>query len=184
MGVERMAGSNPEFGMAEPTEWITHDMKQSELRFYASPVAANNDDRTHAGDRGVGSLQQRAHGVVDLHGAQEPWHELLRRESSPIEALAVQRQLNKVQVLIEVRRDLPAYTLRGYKVRGLFFGEGNLPVERREVSMPDAAPRGETKLELVFTQPEAPVHIQIDVLRPTSFSAYSLDWKPWLPASS
>jgi len=43
MGVERMAGSNPEFGMAEPTEWITHDhadMKQSELRFYASPLAA------------------------------------------------------------------------------------------------------------------------------------------------
>ncbi|MDQ2776457.1 MAG: beta galactosidase jelly roll domain-containing protein, partial [Acidobacteriota bacterium] len=25
MGVERMAGSNPEFGMAEPTAWITHD---------------------------------------------------------------------------------------------------------------------------------------------------------------
>src|SRR5262249_19989870 len=25
MGVERMAGSNPEFGMAEPENWITHD---------------------------------------------------------------------------------------------------------------------------------------------------------------
>lgn len=25
MGMERMAGSNPEFGMAEPQEWITHD---------------------------------------------------------------------------------------------------------------------------------------------------------------
>ncbi len=25
MGVERMAGSNPEFGMAEPRKWITHD---------------------------------------------------------------------------------------------------------------------------------------------------------------
>ncbi len=25
MGVERMAGSNPEFGMAEPSEWIDHD---------------------------------------------------------------------------------------------------------------------------------------------------------------
>lgn len=25
IGVERMAGSNPEFGMAEPDEWITHD---------------------------------------------------------------------------------------------------------------------------------------------------------------
>ena len=26
MGVERMAGSNPEFGMAEPVEWIEHDL--------------------------------------------------------------------------------------------------------------------------------------------------------------
>ena len=25
MGVERMAGSNPEFGMAEPSQWIAHD---------------------------------------------------------------------------------------------------------------------------------------------------------------
>jgi beta-galactosidase len=25
MGVERMAGSNPEFGMAEPSQWITYD---------------------------------------------------------------------------------------------------------------------------------------------------------------
>src|SRR5882672_556683 len=25
IGVERMAGSNPEFGMAEPSQWITHD---------------------------------------------------------------------------------------------------------------------------------------------------------------
>jgi len=41
-----------------------------------------------------------------------------------------------------------------------------------------SAPGSETKLELVFTQPEAPVDIQIDVLRPTSFSACSLDWKP------
>jgi hypothetical protein len=24
--------------------------------------------------------------------------------------------------------------------------------------------------------PEAPIHVQIDVLRPTSFSAYTLDW--------
>jgi beta-glucuronidase len=145
-----------------------------------------NDYRTQAGDRGVGALQQRVHGVVDLYGAQKPSYELLRRESSPIEALAVQRQLNGsqaltqvlIQVVIKVRRDLPAYTLRGYKLQGLFFGQGNVPVERLEVDLPDAAPGSETNLELVFTQPEPPVHVQIDVLRPTSFSAYFLDWKP------
>jgi beta-galactosidase len=153
----------------------SHDAAIRSQDFIGGAISFGYDDyRTHVGDRGVGSLQQGAHGVVDLYGAQKPSRELLRRESSPIEALAVQRQLNKFQVLTQVRRDLPAYTLRGYKVRGLFFGEGNIPVERREVNMPDAAPGGETKLELVFAQPEAPVHIQIDILRPTSFSAYSL----------
>jgi beta-galactosidase len=137
-----------------------------------------NDYRTQMGDRGVGPLQQRVHGVVDVYGAQKPSYELLRRESSPIESLAAQPQLNKFRVLIKIRRDLPAYTLRGYKLRGVFFGQGNIPVERQEVDLPDAAPGSEIKLELVFTQLEPPVHIQIDVLRPTSISAYSLDWKP------
>jgi beta-galactosidase len=137
-----------------------------------------NDYRTHVGDRGAGSLQQRVHGVVDLYGAHKPSYELLRSESSPIESLTVERQRNKFAVLIRVRHDLPMYTLRGYRLRGLFFGEGNIPVERQEVDLPDAAPGSETKLELAFSQTEEPMHIQIDVLRPTSFSAYFLDWKP------
>jgi beta-galactosidase len=136
-----------------------------------------NDYRTHVGDRGVAVLQQRIHGVVDVYGAQKPSYELLRRESSPIESLTVKHQLNKFQVLLKVRRDLPMHTLRGYRLRGLFFGEGNIPVERQEVDIPEAAPGNETTLELGFTQTEAPIHIQIDVMRPTSFSAYSLDWR-------
>jgi hypothetical protein len=71
------------------------------------------------------------------------------------------------------------YTLRGYRLRGLFFGEGDIPTERQVVDLPEATPGSETKLELVFTQSEAPIHVQIDVLRPTSFfSAYGFDWKP------
>jgi beta-glucuronidase len=137
-----------------------------------------NDYRTHVGDRGVGCLQQRVHGVVDVYGAHKPSYEVLRRESSPIESLTVERELNKFRVLITTRRDLPMYTLRGYKLRGLFFGEGNIPVERQEVDLPEAAPGSETALELRFTRSEVPLHIQIEVLRPTSFSAYLLDWRP------
>jgi len=137
-----------------------------------------NDYRTHVGDRGVGVLQQRVHGVVDLYGARKPSYELLRSESSPIESLSVAHELNNFQVLIRVRRDLPMYTLRGYKLRGLFFGQGNIPVERQEVDLPDAAPGSQFKLSIAFTQPAAPLHVQIDILRPTSFSAHSLDWKP------
>lgn len=137
-----------------------------------------NDYRTHVGDHGVGPLQQRIHGVVDLYGAQKPSYELLRRESSPIKSLTVERELNRFQVTIRVRHDLPTYTLRGYKLRGLLFGQGHIPVERQEVELPEAASGSETKLELAFTTSAAPTRVQFDVLRPTSFSAYSLNWKP------
>ncbi len=70
------------------------------------------------------------------------------------------------------------YCLKSYKLRGLFFGQGNIPVERKESDLPAAAPGSETKLELTFNLSETPSHVQFDVLRPISFAAYSLDWKP------
>jgi beta-galactosidase len=157
----------------------SHDAVMRSKDFVAGAIFfCYNDYRTHMGDRGVGALQQRVHGVVDIYGARKPSYEVLRGESSPIESLTVERELNKFQILIRARHDLPMYKLRGYKVRGLFFGQGNIPVERQEVALPDAAPGSETKLELAFTQSEAPVHIEFDILRPTSFSTYFLDWKP------
>jgi hypothetical protein len=126
----------------------------------------------------VGVLQQRVHGVVDVYGARKASYELLRSECSPIESLSVGHQQNKFHIQIRTRHDLPAYTLKGYKLRGLLFGQGNIPVERQEVEMPDAAPGSETKLEVAFSQSEPPMHLQFDVLRPTGFSAFLLDWKP------
>jgi beta-galactosidase len=157
----------------------SHDAAIRSKDFVAGAIFfCYNDYRTHMGDRGVGALRQRVHGVVDVYGAHKPSYEVLRGESSPIESLTVEHQGNKFQVRIRARHDLPMYTLRGYKLRGLFFGQGNIPVERQEVDMPDAEPGSETKLELAFTQSDALVYIQFDILRPTSFSAYSLDWKP------
>jgi len=84
-------------------------------------------------------------------------------------------------VLLKVRRDFPMYTLRGYRLRALFFGQGNIPVEQQVADLSEMAPGSETTVELGFTQSEAPIDVQIDVLRPTSFSAYSFDWKPGPP---
>jgi len=157
----------------------SHDAAIRSKDFVAGAIFfCYNDYRTHVGDRGLGALQQRVHGVVDLFGAQKPSYALLRHESSPIEAMTVERQLNKFQVSVKIRRDLPMYTLRGYKLRGIFYGQGNIPVEQQEANLPDSEPGSETKLELVFSQPQVPLHIQFDVLRPTFFSAYFLDWKP------
>jgi beta-glucuronidase len=156
----------------------SHDIAMRSKDFVGGAIFfCYNDYRTHVGDRGVGALQQRVHGVVDVYGAQKQSYELLRRECSPIESVSVENQLNKFKLFVKVRRDVPMYTLRNYKVRGLFFGEGNIPVERQEVDLPEAAPGSETRLEMAFSQPGVPFHVQIDVLRPTSFSAYSLIWK-------
>ena len=64
------------------------------------------------------------------------------------------------------------------KLRGLFFGEGNILVERQEIELPETSAGSSVRLELAFTTSEKPAHVQIDVLRPTLFSAYSVDWKP------
>jgi beta-glucuronidase len=157
----------------------THDAAFRSKDFVAGAVFfCYNDYRTHMGDRGVGVLQQRVHGVVDVYGARKTSYDLLRSESSPIESLTAEHDRKKFHILIRTRGDLPMYTLHGYKLRGLFFGQGNIPVERQEVEIPDAAPGSETKLELAFSQSESPMHLQFDVVRPTGFSAYLLDWKP------
>lgn len=112
-----------------------------------------NDYRTHVGDRGVGPLRQRVHGLVDIYGVHKPSFELLRRESSPIESITVERQANKFRVMIRTRGDLPAYTFRGYKLRGLFFGQSNIPIERQEFALPEAALGKAVMVELLFTTP-------------------------------
>ena len=70
------------------------------------------------------------------------------------------------------------YTLRGYKVRGIFYGEGDVPMERQEVALPEMVSSGEIAVELKFNRTGVPWHVTFDVLRPTGFSAYSRDWKP------
>ena len=137
-----------------------------------------NDYRTHVGDRGVGALKQRVHGVVDVYGRPKPSHEILRLESSPIEFLSVENQLNSFRLLIRTRRNMPMYTLRGYRVRGVLYGEGDIPVEQQEAELPETAPGGEVKIELKFGESGVPLRVRFDVLRPSRFSAYSLEWEP------
>lgn len=137
-----------------------------------------NDYRTHVGDRGAGALRQRVHGVVDIYGAKKPSYEALRQESSPIEELAVWNRGNAFQLCVRSRRDTPMYTLRGYRLRGVFYGQGDIPIEQQEIELPEITPGAEIPVNLTFSQSAAPLHIQFDVFRPTRFSAYSVDWKP------
>jgi beta-galactosidase len=157
----------------------SHDAAFRSKDFVAGAIFfCYNDYRTHVGDRGVGALKQNVHGVVDVYGAQKGSYEVLRAESSPVESLTVENQLNAFQLRLRARRDVPMYTLRGYKLRGIFYGEGDIPVERQELELPDIAPGTETTFDIKFSQSDVPLHVNFDVLRPTGFSAYSRSWKP------
>jgi beta-glucuronidase len=135
-----------------------------------------NDYRTHVGDRGSGVLQQRVHGVVDLFGARKDSYALLRAESSPVESLTVKGSSKDFEILIRARAHLPGYTLQGYKLRGVFYGYGDIPLEQKESPLPDLVPGASTTVHFSFAD-ALPLRIEFEVLRPTGFSAFSQSWR-------
>src|SRR5580704_3087779 len=157
----------------------THDAVFRSKDFVSAAIFfCYNDYRTHVGDHGIGVMQQRIHGVVDLYGAKKPSYTVLRHESSPVESLTVENHQNAFQLVLKTHRDVPSYMLREYKLRGIFYGEGNIPVERQEVALSETAVGSETEVDLAFGLAEVPLHIEFDVLRPTGFSAYCRNWTP------
>jgi beta-glucuronidase len=129
-----------------------------------------NDYRTHIGDKGIGPLKQRVHGVVDLYGNRKPSWDDLRAESSPVEKLEATVSGSEIRVTVSTRRRLPAYTLRGYGLRWIVFGFGGLPMEAGEIPLPDLAPGVSQTVAARFTE-KTGRRIQLDVMRPTRFSA-------------
>ena len=157
----------------------THDRVFLSKDFVAGAIFfCYNDYRTHVGYTGVGALKQNVHGVVNVCGGQKASYDVLRSESSPVESLTVENHLNNFQLRLKTRRDVPMYKLRGYKLRGTFYGAGEIPLERQEVELPEIAAGAESTAALTFSQASVPLLVKFDVLRPTGFSAYSHDWKP------
>jgi beta-glucuronidase len=137
-----------------------------------------NDYRTHVGDRGTGSLKQRVHGVVNIFGERKASYEVLREQCSPVESVAVENRLNAFQLKIKTRHDVPMYTLRGYKLRGIMYGQGHIPVEQKEVALPEIEPGAEISFAITFSESMVPQDVRFDVLRPAGYSAYTRNWNP------
>jgi beta-galactosidase len=131
-----------------------------------------NDYRTHMGDKGVGVMKQRVHGVVDLYGVRKPSFEELRREASPVEAMEISPEREKWRVRIRTRNAVPAYTLRGYRLRAIAYGFGDLPMEQKEFSLPDLLPGGNASLEVVLASKDTR-RVRFEIVRPTGFSAFT-----------
>ena len=132
-----------------------------------------NDYRTHIGDKGLGVLKQRVHGVVDVFGARKPSYEALRRESGPVEKMEARAAGGRKSIIIRTRKDIPAYTLRGYRLRWTAYGDGDIPVERGEAPLPDLRPGDQAEVS-VDVKSAKPRRVVIDVMRPTGFSAATL----------
>ncbi len=70
------------------------------------------------------------------------------------------------------------YTLRGYRLRGVFYDQGDIAVVQQEAELPEMTPGAEARVELKSVESLVPLHVRFDVFRPSQFSAFSLDWKP------
>jgi beta-glucuronidase len=168
----------PEDDSRRVTTLRSHDAVFRSKEFVAGAIFfCYNDYRSQAGFSGTGALRQNVHGVVDVFGRRKPSFEALREECSPVLRLSVDRQGNSFRVRVRTRNDLPAYTLRGYLVRGILYGAGEIPLEQQTAELPELAPGGETVVELRFGDTKPASRISFDVLRPSGFSARSLDFK-------
>lgn len=155
-----------------------HDRVFRETEFVAGLIFfCYNDYRTHVGDKGSGVLKQRVHGVVDLLGAPKPSYVVLREESSPIEAFDYTGSTNSFAIRVQSRKSVPAYTLLGYKVRGTLYGDGNIPVEECEATLPAVKP-GESASVLLQFKEQSASRVEFNILRPTGFSARARTWAP------
>ncbi len=129
-----------------------------------------NDYRTLVGDKGTGSLRQRVHGVVDLYAQRKPSFDALRVQASPVGEFRLALAGDEIQLRIATRKALPAYTLRGYRVRWLFHGYDDVPVEGRLDALGDLTPGSETVLKAKIPTDKR-ARVVVDLLRPGGFSA-------------
>lgn len=154
----------------------THDAVFREKDYIAGLIFfCYNDYRTHVGDRGRGVLQQRVHWVVDLYGDRKQSYALLRNESSPIDSIRVEGHPKQFTITLRTRNTVPAYTLRGYSLRGIYYGYGDIPIEQKSIALPDLAPGQEHTITMAFAD-SLPLYVRFDILRPTGFSAYTEQW--------
>lgn len=128
-----------------------------------------NDYRTHIGDKGIGPLKQRVHGVVDLYGAGKPSYEVLRYESGPVKNLNSWFTAGELHITLETREQIPAYTLKNYILHWIIYADQNIPLEEGSVKLPDLKP-GTDFSHHQKIKTSHPEKIVVKVMRPTGFS--------------
>lgn len=135
-----------------------------------------NDYRTLVGDKGVGAVRQRVHGVVDLYAAKKPSFEALRLQASPIEHAVLRKSgEGRYEFEIRTRQQLPGYTLRGYSLRWLVYGYDDLPMDGGKATLPTSSP-GSSHIHEIKSSVSGIRRVVVDVFRPTGFSAMTVEY--------
>ncbi len=137
-----------------------------------------NDYRTHIGDKGKGSFQQRVHGVVDLLGRRKPSYEALRRECSPVKRIRVGPPRNAngmTRSVVEIstrdlKTDLPAYTLRGYTLVWQANNDFRQPIASGKVLLPDLVPGTVHREAVSWESFDELREVRVEIFRPTGYS--------------
>jgi beta-glucuronidase len=120
-------------------------------------------------------MMQRVHGVVDLYARRKPSFAALRIQASPIEQLSLlQAGDGFYRLIISARKQLPGYTLRGYRARWVVFGYDDLPMHGIVSQLPDLHPGESHTIQATFPIRDTR-RIAVDILRPTGFSAASVE---------
>lgn len=133
-----------------------------------------NDYRTIVGDHGSGALRQRVHGVVDVYAHRKPSFDALRAQASPVEELVLSPAADAWELKLITRKRFPAYTLRGYVARWLFYGYDDLPMEGRIDRLPELAPGAAITLKASSSLANLK-RVAVEILRPTGFPAARID---------
>lgn len=93
-------------------EWGSHPYVMGYIYFCL------NDYRTQMGEEGFGKFKIRRHGITDVALNPKPSYYVLKQLASPIDITKVERvNSSTAKIGIKVKNNIPAYTLRGYKLK-------------------------------------------------------------------
>jgi beta-glucuronidase len=114
--------------------------------------------------------------VVDLYANRKPSFQALRLQASPIERLSLKPSANGFLLDILTRKTLPAFTLRGYVARWLFYGYDGLPMEGQLNKLNDLSPGSRLTLKSLPTV-DPPNLVVVDVMNPIGYSVATVQLK-------
>jgi len=114
--------------------------------------------------------ENRDWGVVDGYGNKKRAFEILRKEQAPFKSLVVKQIPNALQISLKprIKLDLPAYTLRGFRVVCEEFGTDSKLINKTEVVLPTVNP-GDSTLTKSIPVKGLVATRKISVVTPTGY---------------